>query len=58
MAQRGFARRGMDDLQQRFFGRKPASAPEDNEPAADDRKKKKNSTEELIRQGLKGLFGR
>ena len=58
MAQRGFARRGMDDLQQRFLGRKPTSAPEDNEPAADDRKKKKNSTEDLIRKGLKGLFGR
>src|SRR6185503_11195905 len=58
MAQRGFARRGVDELQGRFLGRKPASAPDDNESAADDRKKKKNSTEDLIRRGLKGLFGR
>ena len=56
MAQRGFARRGMDDLQQRFLGRKPASAPEDNQPSDD--RKKRNSTEDLIRKGLKGLFGR
>ena len=57
MAQRGFVRKGVDELQGRFLGRKPASAPNDNEPA-DDRNKKKNSTEDLIRRGLKGLFGR
>jgi hypothetical protein len=57
MAQRGFARKGVDELQDRFLGRKPASTPESNEPA-DATKKKKNSTEDKIRKGLKGLFGR
>ncbi|HWH78994.1 MAG TPA: AsmA-like C-terminal region-containing protein, partial [Candidatus Binatus sp.] len=57
MAQRGFARRGADELQERFLGRKPASTPESNE-AVDGKKKKKNSTEDMIRNGLKGLFGR
>jgi AsmA protein len=57
MAQRGFARRGMDELQGRFFGRKPASAPDDNQPS-DDKNRKRNSTEDLIRKGLKGLLGR
>jgi hypothetical protein len=57
MAQRGFARKGVDELQDRFLGRKPASTPEDNE-SADSNKKKKNSTEDKIRKGLKGLFGR
>jgi AsmA protein len=56
MAQRGFARKGVDELQDRFLGRKPASTPDSNEPA--DAKKKKNSTEDMIRKGLKGLFSR
>jgi len=57
MAQRGFAHKGVDELQDRFLGRKPASTPESNEPV-DTNKKKKNSTEDMIRKGLKGLFGR
>jgi len=44
-------------LQGRFLGRKPASAQDDNQPS-DDKNRKRNSTEDLIRKGLKGLFGR
>jgi hypothetical protein len=57
MAQRGFARKGVEELQERFLGGKPSSAPEDN-PPADGKKKKKNSTEDRIRKGLEGLFRR
>lgn len=56
MAQRGFVRKGVDEFQGRFLARKPVSAPNDNETA--DARKKKNSTEDLIRKGLQGLFGR
>ena len=56
MMQRGFARKGVEELQERFLGRKPSST-EERAPA-DDRKKKKRSTEDMIREGLRGLFQR
>jgi hypothetical protein len=59
MAQRGFARKGVEELQNRFFGGKPSAAPEESAPAeSTNNKKKKKSTEDRIREGLKNLFGR
>jgi hypothetical protein len=57
MMQRGFARKGVEELQERFLGRKPSS-PEEERAPADDRKRKKRSTEDMIREGLRGLFQR
>jgi AsmA protein len=56
IVQRGFMRKGIDELQNRFGG-KPAPAQEDKAPA-DGNKKKKKPTEDLIRRGLEGLFKR
>jgi hypothetical protein len=57
MVQRGFLRKGAEDLQNRLPGGKESA--EQQEPApADGKKKKKNSNEELIRKGLEGLFKR
>jgi hypothetical protein len=59
MAQRGFGRKGLEELQDRFLGGKAAPAPEENAPAdTNTTKKKKKSTEDKIREGLKGFFGR
>jgi AsmA protein len=60
MTQRGFAREGLDEVKDRFLGgRKRASAPEDNQATFNStQKKKKNSTEDMIRNGLKELFGK
>jgi len=55
MAQRGFMRKGSDDLQNRFLGRKESQ--EENAPA-DGKKKKRSSTEDMIRKGFEGLFKR
>lgn len=57
MAQRGFARKGLEELQNRYLGGKPSSEQEDAGPA-DGQKKKRSSTEERIRKGLEGLFRR
>jgi uncharacterized protein involved in outer membrane biogenesis len=57
MAQRGFARKGIEELQDRFLGGKPPSE-EDAAAPADAKKKKRNSTEDRIRKGLEGLFRR
>jgi hypothetical protein len=57
MAQRGFARKGSDDLQNRFLGRKESPGQEENAPA-EGKKKKRSSTEDMIRKGLEGLFKR
>jgi AsmA protein len=57
MAQRGFMRKGSDELQNRFLGRRESATPEEDAPA-DDKKKKRNSTEDMIRKGLEGLFKR
>jgi hypothetical protein len=57
MAQRGFMRKGSDELQNRFLGRRESATPEEDAPA-DNKKKKKNSTEDMIRKGFEGLFKR
>jgi hypothetical protein len=57
MAQRGFARKGLEELQNRYLGGKPSSEQQDGGPA-DGQKKKRSSTEERIRKGLEGLFRR
>jgi uncharacterized protein involved in outer membrane biogenesis len=58
LVQRGFTRRGVEDLQNRFLGRKERN--EDSETGAeeDGKRKKRSSTEDLIRRGLKDLFKR
>jgi uncharacterized protein involved in outer membrane biogenesis len=56
IVQRGFLRRGTEELQNRFGGRQQAPAQEN--PAAEGNKKKKSSTEDMIRRGLEGLFKR
>ena len=56
IVQRGFMRKGIDELQNRLGGK---SAPaQDDKAAADGSKKKKKPTEDLIRRGLEGLFKR
>jgi hypothetical protein len=62
MVQRGFMRRGAEELQQRLLG-KDRSAPSGEtspptSPSDQKRDKKKNSPEELIRKGLDQLFRR
>jgi uncharacterized protein involved in outer membrane biogenesis len=57
MIQRGVVRKGTEELQRRLFGTrepKPGAEPESSEKKSPDRP----STEEMIRRGLEGLFGR
>jgi hypothetical protein len=58
--QRGFMQRGAEELQQRFLGKKDSASPQQEEDSAptDRKTRKKNSTEDLIRKGLKDFFGR
>jgi hypothetical protein len=58
--------KGTEELQRRLFGTKPTpppaagegdQIPESGSPETKS-EKKRNSTEELIRKGLEGLFGR
>ncbi len=59
MAQRGFGRKGLEELQDRFLGGKRPPASDENAPDdATDNKKRKKSTEDKIREGLKNFFGR
>jgi AsmA protein len=57
MVERGMTRRGLEELQRQFFGSRKPSAPEESAPS-EPQKKKKSTTEDLIRKGLEGLFGR
>jgi AsmA protein len=62
MVQRGFLRRGTEELERRFFG-KERSAPSGEStpqvaPSDQKREKKKDSTEEIIRRGLEQFFKR
>jgi uncharacterized protein involved in outer membrane biogenesis len=59
IVQRGLLRRGVDELQNRFGGRQqpPPAQAQENQPA-DSTRKKRDSTEDLIRRGLEGLFKR
>jgi uncharacterized protein involved in outer membrane biogenesis len=61
MFQRGTARQLTEELERKFFGTKESPEPKDGdasnqEPAQ--KRKKKQSTEDLIRKGLEGLFRR
>ncbi|MGE5216661.1 MAG: AsmA-like C-terminal region-containing protein [Chloroflexota bacterium] len=57
LVQRGFMRKGAEELQNRFLGGKETT--EQTQSAPDEgRKKRKNSTEDLIRRGLENLFKR
>jgi uncharacterized protein involved in outer membrane biogenesis len=61
MFQRGAERQGLEELQRRFFGNKESSAPKEGDASEQQpaqKRKKKQSTEELIRKGLEGLFRR
>ncbi len=59
LVQRGFMRKGAEDLQKRFLGGgKDAAAQQNETPNDGDKKKKKSSTEDKIRRGLEGLFKR
>jgi hypothetical protein len=62
MVQRGFMRKGAEELQQRLLGKERSSPSGETSPqvAPSDQKKdkKKNSTDELIRKGLDQLFRR
>jgi uncharacterized protein involved in outer membrane biogenesis len=55
--QRGFLQRGAEELQQKFLGKKEASPKEESGPP-NRKERRKDSTEDLIRKGLKDLFGR
>jgi hypothetical protein len=57
LVQRGFMRRGVDELQNRFLGGKDRA--EDPKVVPDeDKRNRRDSTEDLIRRGLEGLFKR
>jgi hypothetical protein len=58
LVQRGFLRKGTEELQNRFLGGGKDSDSSQSEAPRDDRKKKKSSTEDRIRRGLEGLFKR
>ena len=62
LVQRGFLRRGTDELQRRFFGKERSAPPAETDsgapPAEQKKDQKRDSTEELIRKGLDQLFRR
>jgi AsmA protein len=62
MVQRGFLRRGTEELERRFFGKERSAPSGESTPQAapsdQKREKKKDSTEDLIRRGLEQFFKR
>src|SRR5262245_6543753 len=58
MVQRGFMRKGAEELQQRLLGKERSAPSGGTAPSDQKSEKKKNSTEELIRKGLDQLFKR
>jgi hypothetical protein len=58
LVQRGFLRKGTEELQNRFLGGGKDATSSQNEAPSDSKKKKKSSTEDMIRRGLEGLFRR
>src|SRR5262249_36018846 len=58
MVQRGFMRKGAEELQQRLLGKDRSAPSGETAPSDQQKEKKKNSTEELIRRGLDQLFKR
>ncbi len=57
MVQKGFMRRGTEDLQRRPADSAEPTSPDESQPA-DSKKRKRSSTEDAIRKGLEGLFKR
>jgi uncharacterized protein involved in outer membrane biogenesis len=57
MVQRGFLGKGTEELQRHLSGNKESKSAEEP-PPADTQKRKKSSTEDRIRKGIEGLFGR
>jgi uncharacterized protein involved in outer membrane biogenesis len=61
MLQRGSARQATEELERRYFGGPELNAPKDGDAGEQEptqKRKKRQSTEELIRKGLEGLFKR
>ena len=58
LVQRGFMRKGADEMQKRFLGGGKDATAQQNETNDSDKKKKKSSTEDKIRRGLEGFFKR
>jgi hypothetical protein len=58
MMQRGFARKGLEELQNRFLGGGREPEKRESRPPADDTTRKRPSTEDRVRKALEGLFGR
>lgn len=58
MAQRGFLKRGADELQRRFLGGGREPEKQESRPPADDTTRRRPSTEDRVRKALEGLFGR
>ena len=58
MVQRGFLRKGTEELQNRYLGGGKDSSAQQEETPSDGTKKKKSSTEDRIRRGLEGIFKR
>lgn len=58
LVQRGFMRKGAEDLQNRFLGGGKDSNAQQDEAQGDNTKKKKSSTEDKIRRGLENFFKR
>jgi hypothetical protein len=55
VVQRGFMRRGAEELQNRFLGGKERA---EDRKIAPDQGNQRNSTDDLIRRGLESLFKR
>ena len=58
LVQRGFLRKGTEELQNRFLGGDRDSTSSQSDAPSDNKKKKKSSTEDRVRRGLEGLFKR
>jgi uncharacterized protein involved in outer membrane biogenesis len=60
IVQRGLMRKGVEELQNRLLGGKPQQQPSQQQENAtgDSKKNRRNSTEDLLRRGLEGLFKR
>jgi hypothetical protein len=57
MVQKGFLRRGTEDVQRRNPDSAEPASPDEPAPA-DSKKRKRGSTEDAIRKGLEGFFKR
>jgi hypothetical protein len=58
MAQRGFLKRGAEELQRRFLGGDKERDAQQESPPADGTTRRRPSTEDKVRKALEGLFRR